>query len=213
MSEESRAVPHDAVAQRTKSVVLRDFQHAADRLRQAAQDANTHETAPSAWGPREVLAHITLWAIQAAEHFAHRLPPLDYGAEGQWGPEAVGTFNTVFETLAGPGMSPDRARQMGWDAVARAGLTLPLAVPEDDELHARADDAFNTAAVELVKDTPFEVVLAKTEQAHSRLYCILDEHPSTTFVRGDPTYERLLLIIAHHNEHTRELERPAGQTP
>src|SRR5215471_4852522 len=109
-----------------KSDALRDLQSATRRLRQAAQAATTSRAGQAAWGPRDVLAHITLWAVQAAHHFARRLPPLDYGADGGWSPEMADTFDRVFEMLAGPGTRTDRARAEGWEVVARQGITLPL---------------------------------------------------------------------------------------
>ena len=197
------------MSETAKADALRDFQRAAERLRHAAESAHAQQTSSIPWGPREVLAHITLWAVQAAEHFAHGLAPLNYGADGQWGPAMADTFNVVFETLAGPGVSPEDARVAGWAAVEQEGFKLPLAVPESDELHARVDDAFNAAAVGLVKKTPFEVVLRKTESAHAELYRRLCERLASEPLPGSPTYRRLLLIIAHHELHSEELERQA----
>jgi hypothetical protein len=193
-----------------KAAALDDLQWVASRLRGAANSADAHRLMPKVWGPREVLAHIALWAVQATQHFACRLPPLNYGIGGHWGTEIAETFDAAFATLAAPGIGTEDASSQGWATLVREGVTLPLLVEETDELHERVDDAFNAAAAQLVKDLPFAVVLSKAEQAHSNLFRLLSDWPVTDYEPGNPNYERLLRIIAHHRLHLNQLEWRTG---
>jgi hypothetical protein len=163
------------------------------------------------WGPREVLAHVTLWAVQATEHFRLHLPPLDYGNASIWRPDMFGTFNTAFEHLSD--QTAATARQTGWDVVAGAGVVVPLAAEETPEEHLRVDEAFNRAAVELVRGRTFEDVRRLTEGAHDSLLQFLERAPVEEYGRDHHLYLRLRLIVQHHVEHRTELERQvAGAT-
>ncbi len=189
-----------------KTHVLRQFESEASGLREAAEAVDALRAVSTAWGPREVLAHIALWAIQATEHFRLGLPLLDYGDTIGWRPALIGTFNTAFAVLAGSTRSPEAAQQVGWEAVTKSGVTLPLAVADTPEQHLRVDDAFNAAAVELVRDRPFDDILRLTEEAHANLLRLLEQRPADEYVPGAHLYQRMLLVIAHHAEHRAQLE-------
>jgi hypothetical protein len=183
--------------------LLRELREEATGLRKAAALDVLH-IVEGGWGPREVLAHITLWAVQATEHLRLHLPPQDYGNDRIWRAAMFGTFNTAFEYLSD--QSAEAARRSGWEAVARAGVVLPLSTEDTPEEHLRVDDAFNAAAVELVRSRPFQDVLRLTERAHERLLRVLEEAPSEEYANDGQLYLRLLRIIQHHGEHRKELE-------
>ncbi len=189
-----------------KTPILREFQSAATGLRRAAQMVATLGVVETGWGPREVLAHIILWAVQATEHFRLHLPPLDYGDARIWGAELFGTFNAAFAYLAGPVQGPELAQQLGWHMVARAGIALPLTVRDTAEQHMRVDDAFNAAAVELVRGRPFHDILQMTEAAHANMLQLLAERPASDYEPGAHLYRRMALVITHHAEHRTQLE-------
>jgi hypothetical protein len=188
-----------------KPSLLRGFREEAAGLRKAAAALDVLLPVESGWGPREVLAHIALWAVQAAEHFRLHLPPQDYGNGRIWRTAMFGTFNTAFEYLSD--QSAEAARRSGWEAVARAGVVLPLTTEDTPDKHLRVDDAFNAAAVELVRGRPFQDVLRLTERAHERLLRVLEEAPSEEYANDGQLYLRLLRIIQHHAGHRRHLER------
>jgi hypothetical protein len=96
-----------------KAYILREFQREASGLRRAAQAVDALRVVEARWGPREVLAHIALWAVQATEHFRLHLPPLDYGDHRIWRSELFGTFNTAFAYLASPEQSEEAAQHLG----------------------------------------------------------------------------------------------------
>src|SRR5262245_64790382 len=100
-----------------------------------------------------------------------------------------GTFNAAFEYLSD--QSAEAARRSGWEAVARAGVALPLSTEDTPEEHLRVDDAFNAAAVELVQGRPFQDVLRLTERAHERLMRVLEEGAAEEYA----TEGRLLLRV------------------
>ena len=178
-----------------------------NRLRSTAQTAESNSVHYTAsWGPREVLAHIALWAIQASENFQRDLPPLSY-SRGHWGSDQARTFDLAFATLGGPTMRRDDAIRIGWDAVQAAGITLPLLGDETPEQHASVDDAFNAAAVDLVRGRTFSDVLELTRRSHENLWGLLQRRPAREYAPGHQLHDRVRLIIAHHNEHSAELER------
>jgi hypothetical protein len=189
--------------------LLQEFRTEAKRLREAAAALDALHVATGDWGPREVLAHITLWAVQAAEHFRLHLPPLHYGNSRIWDAAMFGTFDTAFERLSD--RAADAARRSGWEVVARSGVALPLATKETPAEHLRVDEAFNAAAVELVRDRPFEDVLQLTEEAHGDLLKILEQAPAQEYGHDRHLYRRLLLIVQHHVEHRAELERQVAE--
>ena len=196
-----------------KTYILRQFESEASGLRRAAVAVDALQAVSSAWGSREVLAHIALWAIQATEHFRLGLPPLDYGDSRGWQPALIGTFNTAFAVLAASTRSPEAGQQVGWEAVTRSGVTLPLAVADTPEQHLRVDEAFNAAAVELVRDRPFDDIMRLTEEAHANLLRLLEQRPADEYMSGTHLYQRMLLVIAHHAEHRAQLEaQVAGAT-
>lgn len=195
-----------------KAYILREFERQASALRQAAEAVNGAVVAAgTGWGPREVLAHITFWAVQAMEHFRLSLPPLDYGDASIWGQELFGTFTAAFVHLAPPGQSPDDAREVGWRAVADAGVSLPLSVPATPELHMKVDDAFNAGAVVLVRDQSFERVLGLSERAHADFHRLLEELPASDYGKDGYLYRRMVAVIEHHVEHRGQLEAELAQ--
>ncbi|MGH7868343.1 MAG: hypothetical protein ACREP9_12145 [Candidatus Dormibacteraceae bacterium] len=184
-----------------KRNVLAEFESAAARLRAAARATYQRGRVPSQpssdWSAREVLAHIALWAIQATQHFSQNLPPVDYGNTKQW-PALRETFDHAFEFL----IQPDQAiPEIGWSAVTRAGVTLPLPHPDSPVEHAWVDDAFNAAAIALVEWQSFAAVLDKTEFAHRKLAELLRLKSSADFAPNSYLYRRMKLVIAHHEEH------------
>jgi hypothetical protein len=195
------------VTDANKAYILREFEREASGLRRAAEAVHAAGAPPiGQWGPREVLAHITLWAVQATQHFRLGLPPLDYGDPGRWGPELFGTFDAAFARLVGPDQSREEAREVGWRAVAAAGVSLPLSVPETAELHMKVDEAFNDGAVALVRDQSFDRVLQITEGAHADFRRLLEERPADGYAPDGHLYRRMVLVIQHHVDHRTELE-------
>jgi hypothetical protein len=199
------------VTDTNKVYILREFQRQASGLRKAAEAVNKAVVAENEWGPREVLAHITFWAVQATEQFRLHLPPLDYGDASLWGPELVGTFSAAFVHLAGPGLSPDDSKEAGWRAVAEAGVSLPLSVPLTPELHTKVDEAFNAGAVALVRGQSFGTVLGLTERAHQSFYRLLAETPVSDYSSDGYLYRRMVLVIEHHDVHRSQLEAELAQ--
>lgn len=190
-----------------KAHIVQGFEHEATELRRAAQAAQAAGAPPLGdWTPREVLAHIAFWAVQATQHFRLRLPPLDYGDAAKWGPELFGTFSAAFAHLAGPGQTADQAAEVGWREVANAGVSLPLPAQMTPESHMRVDEAFNAGAVALVRDQPFERVLHLTERAHADFHLMLVESPPSEYATDGHLYRRMLLVIEHHVDHRRQLE-------
>lgn len=198
------------MSEATKERVLQELEQEAAGLRQAAKTVQSLTAAEGNWGPREILAHVVLWAIQAMEHFRLSLPPLDYGDRENWTPELVGTFNAAFEQLAGSTLSPGAAHQKGWRAVVRS-VTLPLPVKDTPREHMRVDDAFNAAAVELVHDRPFNEVLRLTEETHHRFLSLLAQRSASDYADDSDLFQRVRLVITHHDEHRSELEALAAQ--
>ena len=200
-----------------KESCLAALEDAFKRLRSSAQAAEANGLPHLAsWGPREVLAHIALWAIQASEHFHRDLPPLNYGTGGHWGPDQARTFDLAFAALGDPALPTDDAIRIGWDAVRAAGVTLPVLGDETPEQHASVDDAFNAAAVELVGGRNFSDVLELTRRSHENLLELLQGRPAHEYAPGQHLYERVCLITAHHDEHSAEFERmlaTAGSLP
>jgi hypothetical protein len=194
------------VSDADRARLLRQFRAEAAGLREAARVVDALLVRGPDWQPREVLAHIALWATQATEHFRLHLPPVDYGDGRTWGPELIGTFSTAFRCLAPPDLSEETVQRSGWGAVARSGVALPLATPDTPETHRRVDDAFNLAAVELVRDRPFPEVLRLTEEAHANLLRFLEQAPAEEYAPDRYLYRRLVLVIAHHAEHRTQLE-------
>ena len=97
--------------------------------------------------------------------------------------------------------------------MARAGVVLPLSTEDTPEEHLRVDDAFNAAAVELIRCRPFQDVLRLTERAHERLLQVLEETPAVEYANDGQLYLRLMRIVQHHAEHRRELEAARIRTP
>jgi len=107
-------------------------------------------------------------------------------------------------------VNPDVASQAGWEAVASSGVVLPLPVEDTPDQHMRVDDAFNAAAVALVRNRPFDDVLHLTERTHANLIELLEKCPVDSYGDNSYLYRRMVLVVAHHVEHRVQLGDSVG---
>lgn len=114
--------------------------------------------------------------------------------QGEWGPREVLIHIAGWATEA-----TVRIPQVIADS--------PPVVYADDTQHGVIDDAFNAAVIIIAGNQSFDQVSALMQQTHQRFVHMLQAQDESIFVPGNYVYERVLVVIRHHLQHSQELEK------
>ncbi|HZU03969.1 MAG TPA: hypothetical protein VFA10_30180 [Ktedonobacteraceae bacterium] len=107
------------------------------------------------------------------------------GVTGSWGPRQI------------------LAHIVGWEVIAIE--CLPELLPGEAPAPLTYD-AINLAMATLAGDHPIEALRDKLYQAHQRFLHMPEVQDDTSFVPGNPLYERTKAAIRHSLEHAEVLE-------